>query len=149
MPEIKRNVTCNAPLAVAFEYVADYRNIPDWMFGVQQIEPVGAADRGSGAMFEVTVHLGVRLHNRIQAVEWEPDRLIGMDAVGGPDFRSRWWFAADGQDRTTITADVRYTLPGGLAGRAMGRIVQPVVGQAVNHASHSLVRNIESVVGQG
>ena len=141
--DIVRTETCAAPLEVAFAYVADYRNIADWMFGVEKFEAVGEQDYGEGALFDVTVHLGVRLHSRIRAVEWEDQRLIGMESVKGFKVRSRFLFESDGPDRTMVTARVSYDLPFGPAGKAMGRVMEPFVRQAVTHASHKLVENIE------
>ena len=141
--EIVRTETCRAPLPLVFGYVADYRNIGDWMFGVERFEPVGDQDHGKGALFDVTVHLGVRLHSRIEAVEWEDQALIGMDSVKGFKVRSRFCFDAEGPDRTTVTARVGYDVPFGPAGKAMGKVMEPFVAQAVSHASHRLVRNVE------
>lgn len=143
--DIVKTETCNAPLKTAFEYVADYRNIPDWMFGVHSFEPVGAKDYGLGSVFDVTVHLGARIHTRIEAVEWEENRLIGMDSVKGFKVRSRWYFTADGDDRTEVTAKISYEPPFGPAGKALGKVMEPFVKQAVKHASHHLVTNIEAL----
>src|SRR3712207_8619968 len=65
--DIVRTAVCRAPLDVAFEYVADYRNIPSWMLGIEQFAPVGDQERGEGAEFDVTARFGVRLHTRIRA----------------------------------------------------------------------------------
>jgi uncharacterized membrane protein len=141
--EIVETASCSAPVEVAFAYVADYRNIPEWMFGVERFEVVGDQDYGLGAVFEVTLHLGVRIHTRIKAVEWEEGRLIGMDSLKGLRARSRWYFEQTGDNQTTVTAMVTYGLPFGPAGRAMGKVMQPFVRQAITHGSRSLAANIE------
>src|SRR3712207_3071511 len=118
--DIVRTATCRAPLDVAFDYVADYRNIPSWMLGIERFVPVGDRDRGEGAEFDVTARYGVRLHTRIRATEWVHHRLIGMESVRGVAVRSRFRF--EGADSgTNITAEVSYRLPGGAAGRMMHR----------------------------
>jgi uncharacterized membrane protein len=142
--DIVKIETCDAALDVAFEYVADYRKIPDWMFGVNKFEPVGDKDYGPDSIFDVTLSLGVRIHTVIKAVEWEQDRLIGMDSIKGFQARSRWHFKALGDDRTEITAKVSYDLPFGPAGRAMGKVMAPFVTRAVHSGSHQLKTNIEA-----
>ena len=142
--DIVQTETCDAPLNVAFEYVADYRKIPDWMFGVNKFEPVGEKDYGPDSVFDVTLSLGVRIHTIIKAVEWEQDRLIGMDSIKGFQARSRWYFKALDDDRTEITAKVSYDLPFGPAGKAMGKAMSPFVKQAVSHGSQQLRANIEA-----
>jgi ribosome-associated toxin RatA of RatAB toxin-antitoxin module len=143
--DIVRTASCNAPLEVAFAYVADYRRIPEWMIGVEQFEVVGDKDHGVGAVFEVTLDLGLRIRTRIQAVEWEENRVIGMDTLSGLGARSRWYFERSGENLTTVTANVSYTLPFGPAGKVMGRIMQPFVRQAVTQGGKSLAENIERV----
>lgn len=141
--EIAINETCEAPLDVAFAYVADYRAIPEWMFGVRKFEPVGDKDYGLGSVFDVSLLVGVPIRTRIETVEFEEGRVIGMDSVKGFKARSRWHFEAVGADRTKITAKVSYDLPFGPAGRAMGKVMSPVVKQAVSHISHHLKANLE------
>ena len=136
--------TVNAPLDVTFAYVADYRTIPDWMFGVKKFEPVTDKDYGLGSVFDVSLQMGLPIHTRIETVEFEEDRVIGMDSVKGFKARSRWHFEADGPDRTTVKANVSYDLPFGPAGRAMGKVMQPFVRQAVGHISSHLKSNLES-----
>jgi uncharacterized membrane protein len=136
--------TVDAPLDVSFAYVADYRTIPEWMFGVKKFEPVTETDYGLGSVFDVSLSLGVPINTRIETVEFEEDRVIGMDSVKGFKARSRWYFEADGPSRTKVNAVVSYELPFGPAGRAMGKVMQPFVKQAVNHISHHLKANLES-----
>ena len=140
--DIVRTAVCRAPLDVAFEYVADYRNIPSWMLGIEQFAPVGDQERGEGAEFDVTARFGVRLHTRIRATEWVDHRLIGMESVRGVAVCSRFGFEGVGSG-TSITANVSYRLPGGPAGRMMHRAVGPFVSRAVQHANHALVSGIE------
>ena len=140
--DIVRTARCHAPLDVAFEYVADYRNISSWMLGIERFVPVGAQERGEGAEFDVTARFGVRLHTRIRATEWVDHRLIGMESVRGVAVCSRFLFEGAGPG-TCITAEVSYRLPGGPAGKMMHRAVGPFVSRAVQHANHALVSGIE------
>jgi uncharacterized membrane protein len=144
--EINIDETVDAPLDVAFAYVADYKTIPEWMFGVKKFEPVTDKDYGLGSVFDVSLSLGVPINTRIETVEFEESRVIGMDSVKGFKARSRWYFEADGPDRTKVVANVSYDLPFGPAGRAMGKVMQPFVKQAVGHISQHLKRNLENRV---
>ena len=140
---IVRTASCAAPVEVAFGYVADHANIARWVHGVERFDPVGEQVAGVGAVFDVTAHYGLRLHTRIRAVEWVEDRLIAMESVTGIAVTTRFGFEPAGAGRTTVTAEVDYTLPGGLAGRAMAAVMTPVVRQAVDHAQQRLVLEVE------
>jgi uncharacterized membrane protein len=142
--DITIDETVDAPLDVAFDYVADYKTIPEWMFGVRKFDPVDPAkDYGLGSVFDVSLSLGVPINTRIETVEFEDNRVIGMDSVKGFKAKSRWYFSADGPNRTKVSAIVSYELPFGPAGRGMGKIMQPFVKQAVNHISQHLKANLE------
>jgi uncharacterized membrane protein len=141
--DIVKTESCNAPLDVAFDYVADHRNVPEWMFGVEGFDVVGDQESGVGAEFEATIHLGARLRSRIRAVEWEENRAIGMDSVSGIPVRSRWYFAADGPERTTVTARVSYEPPFGPAGRMMSKVMEPFVKRAVADSAGRVIANVE------
>jgi len=141
--QIVRTASCTAPVEVTFAYVADHRNIARWMPAIERFDPVGERIAGVGAIFDVTAHFGLRLHTRIRAVEWVEERTIAMESVTGIAVATRFGFEPAGPDRTTVTAEVDYALPGGLAGRAMGAVMTPVVRQALDHAQHRLVVEIE------
>jgi uncharacterized membrane protein len=141
--DIVKTTECGAPLEVVFAYVADYRNVPDWLFGVQSFEPVGEVDHGLGAVFDGAMHLGVTLRSRIEVNAWEDDRLIGFDSVKGFKNSSRWTFERLGDGGTRIIAEVSYSLPFGPAGKALGKVIEPFVKQAVAHSSQHLKEQVE------
>ena len=64
--DIVKTTDCEAPLDVVFAYVADYRNVPDWLFGVQTFEPVGDIDHGLGAVFDGADFSGARVTADLQ-----------------------------------------------------------------------------------
>jgi uncharacterized membrane protein len=136
--------TCRSPLDRTFDYVADYRAIPDWMFGVKRFVPVTAQDRGLGSEYDVELSLGVPIKLRIRTVEFDEGRAIGQDSVKGFKARSRWYFEPLGPEQTKVTATVSYDLPFGPAGRVMGKVIEPFVKQAVGHVSTHLRRNLEA-----
>ena len=57
---------------------------------------------------------------------------------------SRWQFAPEGPTRTKIDVTFGYELPGGLAGRALGKALEPVVALSVRHSDEALRREIEA-----
>lgn len=143
--DIVQATVCQAPLDVAFDYVADYRNVPDWLVGVTEFTPVGEQDHGLGSVFDASMHLGMKLSSRIRVHEWVDNRLIGFESVKGFSVRSRWNFEASGPRETTVTAQITYGLPFGPAGKAMGRVIAPVIRQAVVRSSDQLRSAIEAV----
>lgn len=147
MVDIYHEGTCAAPVDVAFAYLDDYRNATEWMFGLAKFEPVGELDHGLGAVFDGTFQVKpVKLRSTIKVTEWEPEKLIAFESIKGFRNWSTWRFVADGPEQTTIKVKFSYELPGGLAGRALGKALEPIVALSVRHSDEALRRQIESRV---
>jgi uncharacterized membrane protein len=145
MVDIHHEGSCAAPLDVAFAYLDDYRNATTWMFGLAEFKPAGAKDQGLGAVFDGTFQVKpVKLHSTIRITEWEQDKVIAFESIKGFRNWSTWRFIADGPTRTTIKVVFSYELPGGLAGRAMGKVLEPIVAISVRHSDEALRREIEA-----
>jgi len=134
----------DAPVEAAFAYTADYRNVPNWLYGVQEFVPVGDKDYGLGSVFDGTMHVGLTLTSRIEVDAFEENRLIAFDTVKGFQIRSRWTFTPTGTDTSAVRADVSYELPGGIAGKGVGKVIEPFVKIAIRHTSAGLKHCIEA-----
>lgn len=144
MVEIRHEGSCAAPLEVTFAYVDDYRNTPNWLWGLARFEPVGDKHHGPDAVFEGTYHVKpVKLSSTIRVTQWQENEVIAFESIKGFPTRSTWRFRADGAERTHISVVFGYDLPGGLAGKALGRALEPIVGLSVRHSDAALRRQIE------
>lgn len=145
MVDIHHEGSCAAPLEVAFAYVDDYRNATDWMFGLARFEPVGDKDQGLGAVFDGTFQVKpVKLHSTVKVTDWEQDKLIAFESVKGFRNWSTWTFTADGPEQTKVSVTFSYELPGGLAGKALGKALEPIVAISVRHSDQALRQRIEA-----
>lgn len=142
--QISHTASCQAPVDVAFAYVSDYRNVGQWLFGVSKFEPVGEQTYGLGAIFDASLHLGLPIHTRIRVSEFEEGALMAFDSVKGFKVTSIWRFTALDDATTSIDAEVDLTLPFGPAGKAMGKVIQPVLKTAITHSSKELAHHIEA-----
>ena len=138
---IHKETDCAAPLEKVFAYVTDYRKVPNWLYGVSKFVPITEVDRGLGATFDASIHLGITLHSTIETNAFEEGRMFGFDSIKGFRNWSTWTFEAIDDQTTRITADVYYELPGGLAGKAMGKAIEPFVKIAVKHSSEHLAEH--------
>jgi uncharacterized membrane protein len=145
MVTIHHRGSCAAPVDVAFGYVDNYRNATSWMFGLSRFEPAGELDHGLDSIFDATFQVKpVKLQSTIKVTEWEQDALIAFTSIKGFSNSSTWHFSADGPEQTTITVEFHYELPGGLAGKALGRALEPIVALSVRHTDAALRKHIEA-----
>jgi uncharacterized membrane protein len=143
--DVHHEASCEAPLEVAFGYLDDYRNATEWVFGLAELRPVDGRDHGLGATFDATFQVRpVKLHSTLHVTGWEQNAMLAFASVKGFVNSSTWRFRADGPTRTTITVQFTYELPGGLAGRALGRTLEPIVAMSVRQSEHALRRAIEA-----
>lgn len=134
---------CVASAESAFAYVNDYRNLPKFLHGLQSFTPVGARDEGLGAVFDGKIKLGpAALTSRIEVTGWAENALIEVTSIKGFEVSSTFVFHPKGAALCTIDAIVDYRVPGGLAGKALGRTIEPFVKLAVKHTTDNLVTQI-------
>lgn len=143
MTEEKIVEDCAASAESAFAYVNDYQNLSRFLHGIQSFTPVGAQTEGLGATFDGHMKLGpASLKSRIEVVRWEKDYAIGVKSIKGFDVESTFLFHDKSEGLCTVDAIVDYRVPGGLAGRALGKTIEPFVKIAVQHTTHNLVTQI-------
>jgi uncharacterized membrane protein len=143
MVDIEHTGICEAPLQVVFDYLDDYRNVTDWMFGLSELQPVTEQTSGVGAEFKGTFQVKpVRLSSTITITEWVRGERIAFESIKGFRNWSTWQFSDAGTDRTRIDVVFSYELPGGVAGRALGRVLEPIAALSVRHTDETLRREI-------
>ncbi|MFI9507659.1 SRPBCC family protein [Nocardia sp. NPDC052566] len=143
MTEVKIVEDCAASAESAFAYVNDYRNLTHFLHGIESFTPTGEQTEGVGATFDGVLKLGpATLRSRVEVVRWEANYAIGIKSIKGFEIESTFLFHAKGDAQCTVDAIVEYRVPGGLAGRALGKTIEPFVKIAVKHTTDNLIRQI-------
>ena len=144
MSVVRHRSQVSAPRDRAFAYVNDHRSVPEWMFGVKRFDPVTDVTYGLGAAFAVVMNIGPKsLSSTIEVTEFVENELVRLESVEGFTAATLWRFA-DTDDGTDVDVEFTYSLPGGLAGRALGAIIEPAVGQVVRHTDSALRSQLEA-----
>lgn len=146
MREINRSALAATSRDFAFAYLDDYRNVPLWMFGVTRFEPTGAITSGLGATYDAAMQIGPKtLKSVVHVTEWIPNRTLTLESVEGLANSSTWSLEDAEDGRTRLTVAFRYALPGGIAGKVLGAVVEPVVGQAIRQTESALRSRLEAL----
>lgn len=145
MPVIEHAAVAHTTRERAFAYVDDYRTVPQWMFGIRSFEPVGDITRGLGATYAAEMQIGPKtLRSMLRVTEWIENETLTLSSVEGFSTTSTWSFADTDDGGTRLDVEFAYTFPGGLAGRALGALVEPVVGQAIRYTETTLRRELQA-----
>jgi uncharacterized membrane protein len=141
--QIAHVTKCEAPVSISFAYVADHRNVPKWAWGVTHFDPIGEQNRDVGATFDVAVNLGPKtIYLRSVITDWVEDKQISLKSIQGVEGTMHWRFDSIDDATTAISLDVDYALPPGVAGKMLGKIIDPLVGTALRHVEKHLCSEI-------
>ncbi|MGW4768880.1 SRPBCC family protein [Nocardia sp. NPDC004278] len=143
MTEVKIVEDCVASAETAFAYVNDYRNLSRFITEVHDFTPRTEQVEGVGATFDGVIKLGpASLHSRLEVVRWEENFAIAVKSIKGFEIESTFLFHDKGPDLCTVDAIVDYRVPGGIAGKVLGKTIEPFVKIAVKHSTHNLTTQI-------
>ncbi|NNH73996.1 SRPBCC family protein [Nocardia uniformis] len=143
MTEVKIIADCAAPAESAFAYVNDYRNLPRFINEISEFTPTTEQTEGVGATFDGTIQLGpITLHSRIEIVRHEENFAIGVKSIKGFEIESTFLFHAKDANSSTVDAIVDYKVPGGIAGKLLGKTIEPFVKLAVKSSTNNLITQI-------
>lgn len=137
----------DVPAQVAFDFLSDYTHTAEWLYGLTRLEPMTEQTSGLGAKFDGTLKLGASLSSQLEVVEFVDGRLFTLDSFKGIKNTSRWAVTPSGEDGCTLRATWEYDLGGGMAGKALGKVVEPVVKIAAKHSTESLKKAVERFHG--
>ncbi|GAA1481380.1 hypothetical protein GCM10009624_18200 [Gordonia sinesedis] len=142
MGSVSHRAVIDAPRDRVFDYVNDYRNVPEYMDGIRTFTPTTDVDEGLGAIFDAELNLGPKtLKSTVEVTEWVRDEVIVLDSIAGFRADTRWRFT-DADGGTEMHVEFSYTLPGGLAGKALAALIEPFANQAVKRTEANLIAGV-------
>lgn len=146
MPSIQHAGEIHLPLDFVWDYVSDLSHVPEWVFGITRLEPVGEQTRGVGAAWAGTFHVApVTLRATAEMVEWvERERVTAHLSKG---FTAEITFAFEelADSHVRLACEVDYLLPAGVAGRALGKVLDPIINLCVRRAEVLLRERLYAV----
>lgn len=138
MPTVIVEATCSAPRTQVFEYVADYRNTHEWLYGIKEFEPLSEVTRGVGARFDAIAHVGVSIKTTVECDEFVEGEVFSTRSIKGFQLDTGWRFTDLDSGETLVVGEFTYEISGGLAGRAAARLIEPAIKVAASHTAKSL-----------
>ena len=141
--------TIEAPVETVFAYVDDYRNTTKYMKDLVKWKPAGDVTHGKGAKFESGMKAGPStLNSTVDITTWTENRTIGWKSVSGFKQTGKWAFKKNG-DQTDVTFEMEYEFGGGMAGRMLGRGVEPIVRSNLQTSVRNLKSQTEKLASKG
>ncbi len=117
MPIFKHSNPIPCTLEDAFEYVADWTNLKNFMPMFMEVKPVSLVQYGPGTSLETVMVLGkVEVMTTLDLVEFLKNKRILYKATRGIKSKISWDFAPLG-DKTLVSFAFEYEIPPGLVNR--------------------------------
>lgn len=142
VPTVIVEAECSAPAQRVFDYVADYRNATDWLYGVKVFTPRSEETRALGSEFFVMTAGGFAIKTVVVCTELVEGEVFGLTSIKGFSISSRWRFRPVDAGTTHVVGEFTYTLPGGAAVRMAAKLAQPAITFAANRTAQALATNV-------
>ena len=127
MGHIKIEKEIAAPVETVFAYVDDHKNTTKYMKGLTKWAPTTDVVHGKDAEFEVVMKAGPKdLGSVVHITAWTENKTIAWKSIEGFKQTGKWVFTKKG-DSTHVVFDMEYDLGGGIAGKMLGKVAEPVV----------------------
>src|SRR3979409_2671438 len=112
----------------AFDYFADYRNVPQILDGVTKWEPLGAKARGVGALYNVEMNaMGFPLSNVLRLDRWRRPREIGWKSESGLIKQEGGFTFTKVDQGVRIELRIAYEPPAAVVGMFLAQLVDGMV----------------------
>ncbi|MDQ6650050.1 MAG: SRPBCC family protein [Actinomycetota bacterium] len=148
MPTASAGVVVDAPRQAVFAYVNEWSHATEYTHDLVKWLPLTEQKAGLGARFDAAMKMGpTTQQSTLEITRWEQDAAIGWEPRDGFSQRGLYEFA-DGAGGTAVTLTIEFDLPGGLAGRLLGKTIEPVARQNVAKTVEKLKRAVEEQVGR-
>jgi len=145
MGKITITKVIESPVEKVFAYVDDYHNTTKYMKDLTKWQPTGDRTHGKGSEFEVGMRAGpTTLTSTVTITTWTENRTIGWTSTQGFKQTGRWSFKPKGDD-TEATFEMDYEFGGGLAGKMLGRVAEPIVRANLEHSVATLKTTTEKL----
>ena len=146
MAMVNHSTVVKAPREKVFAYLNDYKNVPDYFFGISKFSPKTDQTEGVGAVFDSAIKVGPKeLKSENKCTEWVENEKIRLETISGMSSKTEFRFAdGDAPDTTNLEFDMEYSLPGGLAGKVLGGLMGPFIDQAIKHTDNVVRENCEN-----
>ncbi|MFI9626385.1 SRPBCC family protein [Streptomyces sp. NPDC052042] len=145
MSEVCFTATCDAPLDFAFSYLDDYRNVLEYWHGMTSYRPVGELDHGLGAVFESTIRLGPSSQrSTIKNVHWEENVRVSYESISGMRSTTSFLFREVSGNRSEVEIRIGFSLPGGMAGRALEKTLEPFISAAARNTAANISEKVSA-----
>ncbi len=134
-----------APPEAAFDWIADYRNVPLVLEGVSRWQPLTRKTSGVGARFDVEMRtLGLPLTAELELTEWDRPRRIAWSSRGGLIHQDGAWTIEPEDGGAAVELSIEYVPPAAAIGNLLAG---PVERLAHNRLQKALDRMSSYVTG--
>jgi hypothetical protein len=140
MAKVEANVVINRPLAEVFQFISVNQNALQWQSGLLETRITNDITGPGRAWIDTVQFVGRRLEVPFQLTDWQADRKIGFQSMGGPiPMQGSYAFAPNGAG-----VQVTFLLTGEPGG--FFKIAEPVLMRLLQRQWDTNLANLKDVL---
>lgn len=138
-------VVINRDDVQVWKHLSDIGQHCSWMLDAKEIRFTSSSHAGVGTTFDCLTQVGpLRMTDRMEIIEWQKGRAIGVRHVGAVTGLGRFVIRSLGPDETEVTWTERLTFPKWSVPIITGPIIRTVLHRVWTHNLQHLKRIVES-----
>lgn len=146
MPRISVSAHVDATPQEAYDYVEEHTNTVKYVHGLTSWTPVGDQVHGVGSTFRAAMKVGPStLEGTLRIIEATAPERLAWAPTDGFQQSGAWTFTPAAGGGTDATFEVDVTLPGGVAGRVVGKTLEPAIRGNVTQSVRNLKEQVEAL----
>ena len=137
MPVCKWNTPVSCKIEDAFEYIATWSSLKDFMPMFVELKPVSLVEYGPGLSLEATMVLGrVEISTTLDLVEFLKNKKIMYKSMRGLRAKIIWEMRLTPDNKVSLLHSFEYEIPPGLVNRDSDR--QAIEKELEGHVNQSM-----------
>ncbi|TCJ28323.1 SRPBCC family protein [Nocardioides jejuensis] len=144
MADVTIDLDINASATDVFNYISDYTKCSSYIYGLQHLQPLTELTRGKGAKFEGRVKMGASLESCVEVTEFEEGVHYATQSFKGVKNGMDWTVSPVDDGNAKVRLIWTFDFGSGIAGRTIGKLVEPFIKIAAKQSAEDLKNGIEA-----
>lgn len=140
MPTVEHSAEFSVPADVCFAYIDSADNVPKFVFGAKAFDYLVPTTPRLGAKFLLRMQLGpIKFALNGHVSEYAESQIIALSLDDGLITGTVVWGVTQiDAERCSTSAEIRYQVGGGLAGRALSKVIDSILEPGIKYTESKM-----------
>jgi uncharacterized membrane protein len=144
MPSFRKSIEIKAPISEVFDFMAAPEHLPEIWPSLIEVSNVEMKPDGGHSYDWVYKMAGMRFQGHSETTEVQKERLAVVKNEKGILSTFRWSYQGK-NDRTEVTVEVDYEIPGAI----LGKLAEPFIRRLNEQEAETVLANLKARLEEG